>query len=321
MPIDLQTLQDTQDFFGFQSRDTVEKDWHVVQAIRAIQAVDATPFELVFAGGTCLARAHRVVERMSEDVDFKVIAGPGAPSSKSGRKAALSVLKGKVCDALRGSGFHFDPVQDVRAQDGNTYMMFLLDYAERQEDMPVLRPKIQIELNFTVLRTPAEPRPVLSLVAEALKETPEVPAITCTGLTETAAEKFVSLTRRTAMLLAGVARNPDTSLIRHLYDLHQIRTYIDLTRFKDLVDDIQKQDGEQFGHQHPAYRDNPVAETAHAITYLATDNQPREDYEKFMKVMVYGTPVAYADTIKVLFALANHGRDSHIIQEGIGSSS
>jgi hypothetical protein len=44
----------------------------------ARSAFDASPFALVFGGGTALARAHRIVRRMSEDVDFKIVPRPAA---------------------------------------------------------------------------------------------------------------------------------------------------------------------------------------------------------------------------------------------------
>jgi predicted nucleotidyltransferase component of viral defense system len=50
----------------------VEKDWHVVRALAAITAADKGPFQLVFQGGTALSRAHRLIERMSEDIDIKI---------------------------------------------------------------------------------------------------------------------------------------------------------------------------------------------------------------------------------------------------------
>jgi hypothetical protein len=62
--------------------------------------------------------------------------------------------------------------------------------------------------------------PVSSFVAEATNRQPEVPQLACVGLTETAAEKLVSLTRRTAMEMAGASRDPDPTLVRHIYDLH-----------------------------------------------------------------------------------------------------
>jgi hypothetical protein len=64
-------LRPIADFFGLVGTAPVEKDFYVVRAIRTLAALDAAPFALVFGGGTALARAHRLVRRTSEDVDFK----------------------------------------------------------------------------------------------------------------------------------------------------------------------------------------------------------------------------------------------------------
>ena len=68
-----QELLEVRQFFGLPSVQLVEKDWHVIRAMQAISQVDSGIFRLVFAGGTCLARAHKLVQRMSEDVDYKVV--------------------------------------------------------------------------------------------------------------------------------------------------------------------------------------------------------------------------------------------------------
>ena len=75
-----------QDHFGLSQTAAVEKDWHVIRALRAITAVDSDPFRLVFAGGTCLARAHKLVHRMSEDVDFKIVPLNGVLTSGNQRR-------------------------------------------------------------------------------------------------------------------------------------------------------------------------------------------------------------------------------------------
>jgi predicted nucleotidyltransferase component of viral defense system len=63
----------------------------------ALAAIDVTPFDLVFGGGTALARAHRIVRRMSEDVDFTIAA---AAVSRSGLRRQLDRLRGQ--DVCRG---------------------------------------------------------------------------------------------------------------------------------------------------------------------------------------------------------------------------
>src|SRR5262245_51374669 len=50
----------------------VEKDYYVTQAIHTFSNTENDYFCLIFSGGTCLAKAHKIVKRMSEDIDFKI---------------------------------------------------------------------------------------------------------------------------------------------------------------------------------------------------------------------------------------------------------
>lgn len=68
---------------------------HVVRAIAAIAAIDASLFALVFGGGTALARAHKLVRWISEDVDFKIVLKARPPS------VGTSCGNGSACCALR----------------------------------------------------------------------------------------------------------------------------------------------------------------------------------------------------------------------------
>ena len=101
--------------FRLPSVGLVEKDLHVVRAIAALAAIDAAPFALVFGGGTALARAHSIVRRMSEDVDFKIVPLPAAPVSRSDPAAAArraarsgdgSAAGGRLCVRSDGQGPH-----------------------------------------------------------------------------------------------------------------------------------------------------------------------------------------------------------------------
>jgi hypothetical protein len=75
-------------------------------------------------------------------------------------------------------------------------------------------------MTYAPMRQAPMTLPVSSFMAEAHDRLPEVTQIRCVGVTETAAEKLVALTRRTAMELAGLSRDPDPTLVRHIYDLH-----------------------------------------------------------------------------------------------------
>ena len=187
-------LRPIADFFGLPGTAAVAKDFHVVRAIRALAAVDAAPFILIFGGGTALARAHRLVRRMSEDVDFKIVPTPAAPVSRSALHRQRSALRARVTVALQAAGFAFDPKDpaQTRSRDESSYTIWQLPY-ETDGAGQGLRPTIQVELNYAPMRQPPVTLPVASFVAEAMSLPPEVPAIACVGVIETAAEKLVSL--------------------------------------------------------------------------------------------------------------------------------
>ena len=49
----------------------LEKDWFVTKVIRILSENQYPDFFIVFTGGTALSKAHKLVERFSEDVDFR----------------------------------------------------------------------------------------------------------------------------------------------------------------------------------------------------------------------------------------------------------
>ena len=236
-------LRPVADFFGLIGTAPVEKDFHVVQAIAAIAALDATPFTLVFGGGTALARAHKIVRRMSEDVDFKIVPLPAAPVSQSGLRRRLGELRDKVSNALREAGFAFAASDsNPRSRNSNHYAIWQLPYEVQSGVGEGLRPTIQVELTYAELRLPRVLLPISSFVGEAYGLAPELPAMPCVSITETAAEKLVSLTRRTAMDLAGLSRDADPTLVRHIYDLHMMRDLVDAGEVARLAHDIAAAD-------------------------------------------------------------------------------
>jgi len=290
--------------FGLPTLEPVQKDWHVLRALRVISAIDAAPFQLIFAGGTCLARAHRLVARMSEDVDFKVVHLDPAPLSRSKRRGLLGDLRTRVLAALQAEGFRIGP-DDMRSRDENQYTLYNLHYAQEGAVASTLRPTIQVELAHARLRLPAVRLPVSSFVAEAFGRAPEVAAMLCVSVSETAAEKLVSLTRRTAMELRGLSRASDPNLVRHIYDLHAIHAHIDRAAVVELARSIARADAEEFANQYPAYVKDIAGETHYACAALLSDPAIRERYAQFASDMVYGSNVDFDTAVKVTAALVN----------------
>jgi hypothetical protein len=278
----------------------VEKDWHVVRALAAIVAADKGPFQLVFQGGTALSRAHRLIERMSEDIDIKIISEGPPP------RPALRRLRESITGELHKAGFAFDPrnPDHLKSNYESRYTLYRLPYEPIAAGQGTLRPEIQIETSVWPMRRPPVERPVISFVAEAFKRPPEVPAIACAAIVETAAEKFVGLTRRGGAELAGVQRDRDPTLVRHIYDLHVIRDHYDAADVAVLAREIMLADAETYGHQFPAYRDDPLAETLRAVEGIAADRDFVASYATFRRDMVYGEGPNFEAAIATLKSLA-----------------
>lgn len=49
----------------------VEKDWFVTQVISILSDIKSSGYEIVFSGGTALSKAHGLLQRFSEDIDFR----------------------------------------------------------------------------------------------------------------------------------------------------------------------------------------------------------------------------------------------------------
>ncbi len=290
MTYDPADIRAVQDYFGFLRPEPIEKDWHVVQALAAIAALKAAPFRLIFAGGTCLARAHRLVRRMSEDVDLKIVPAESEAISRSQLRRRLSDLRADVTNALLAAGFNFDPADktQVWSRDENRYTVHHLPYAAGDGEGRGLRPTIQIEMTYTALRLAPVTLPVSSFVAEAFGQPPELSAIDCVSVTETAAEKLVGLTRRIAMEIAGVSRAPDPTLVRHIYDLHIIRNTVDPNNVVRLARQIAITDAAEFKNQYPAYETDIGGETRKALAAIESEPVYRDRYASFVQTMVYG---------------------------------
>lgn len=58
---------------GLLTASILEKDIHVTDALCALLGMKHPATQLVFCGGTSLSKAYGLLERMSEDVDLKVV--------------------------------------------------------------------------------------------------------------------------------------------------------------------------------------------------------------------------------------------------------
>jgi hypothetical protein len=76
-----------------------------------------------------------------------------------------------------------------------------------------------------------------------------------------------------------------------------------------LAREIMRADVEAYGHQFPAYRENPVAETLRAVGGLAADDRFASYYAEFLRDMVYSEVPDFKTALATVSALANGLRE------------
>src|SRR5687767_13838464 len=77
----------------------LEKDVFITEATVAMAGLSNEDVRVIFCGGTSLSKAHRLIERMSEDVDFKLEVRH--TESKNARRTLLRAFRERALQTLR----------------------------------------------------------------------------------------------------------------------------------------------------------------------------------------------------------------------------
>jgi hypothetical protein len=194
----------------------VEKDWFVVQAIRLLIGLGTDDIQPIFSGGTSLLKAHNLICRFSEDIDFKLALSEAfIARSQSARRSSLSRFKKRAVGAWTEAGFMN---VEVEAGSGNAYIKIEMDYPTVFAGHEALRPHILAEISAKPPRLPAIDRPVASFVAQFSGAPPEVASLPCVDPVETAADKVSAFAWR-ALARDRNSEKDDPTIVRHLHDL------------------------------------------------------------------------------------------------------
>ncbi|CEE93594.1 conserved hypothetical protein [Xenorhabdus nematophila str. Anatoliense] len=96
---------DVADALGIESTAIVEKDHYIVELLNLIKPLEFESHQLVFAGGTALAKVGIPLNRMSEDVDIKLVPRPGftAQYSRSKRKDIRKYIIQVILESVTSS--------------------------------------------------------------------------------------------------------------------------------------------------------------------------------------------------------------------------
>jgi len=281
-----------------------EKDLLITEVLRTVVAVDSDGIQLVFCGGTCLSKAHGLIERMSEDIDFKLVLPQGL--SRSARSRLLSQFKKRLAAVLVDAGFAV-PANEIIARDENSYVSLNLHYESRFAPVASLRPEIKVELNARPPVLPTSPLPIPSMLDVLIQAPKSGLHVECIGVEETLAEKVLSFLRRTAEARAGRNRaDYDDRLVRHLYDVRAIaRGREGLVLPHEHFAALVAGDATQFRNQYPEFEEDPVGQMRVILDALHHEADAFErDYLRFVDELVFGEPVTFAEARAVFIELA-----------------
>lgn len=296
---DLTTLfSEVADALGIESVAIVEKDHYIVELLALLKPLSFDAHQLVFAGGTALAKSGVILNRMSEDVDIKLVPTVAFLAlSRSQRRGIRKTVIQSVIDAITATGM-FGVDDDLKVtRDEYRYNDIPVRYPQRLAQAPCLRPFIKLELMESDLLEPAEARDIHTFATDMMKKPAVVQAFPSVTVTSTQAEKLVAMLRRTATVVRNVERFDDTTLVRHIYDIWCIMNagHVDIARLTSFVEITIVQDIRRYGKQYPQFCDSPVAELKLGLEELTNNPVHQERYQQFVTPMVFGTQATWEE--------------------------
>ncbi len=264
----------------------IEKDFYVVEAIRILVNCAAEDITPVFSGGTALLKAHKLIKRFSEDMDFKLhLSDAFIGKSGSQRKAILSGYKREIVDAWVSGGFE---ILGVQAHDQNGFMVITMKYPsviEADSMHLALRPHILAEISAKPPKLPTLAKSVQSFVSVERGEKPEVTSLACIDPVETAADKLSAFAWR-SIVRDRNHPNDDPAIIRHVHDLAKLAPVVEQdATFPELLAEVMLADSNRGQGQLTDI--SPAERLARMNDILHSDQALKADYETFVLAMTF----------------------------------
>ncbi|WP_232287960.1 nucleotidyl transferase AbiEii/AbiGii toxin family protein [Verminephrobacter eiseniae] len=238
-----------------------------------------------------------MLDRMSEDVDYKLVPTPETMVLSNGkRRAALGDFAKAAIDALQAGRFGQGSVER-RSRNANAYTRLDVSYESAFSKPAALRGHLLVEFNHSPLRLEPDKRLVgLLLDKLALGAYTDPFEVECIALQEALTEKLVSFPRRLSMLLArhsdparalGCEADGDSSLVRHLYDARRLlQVHPELAEdgagLAKLVDAAVRQDMAAFANQHPEFVADPGLELLLAMKFAKASPDLAAQFDAFV---------------------------------------
>lgn len=281
---------DVADAIGLGNPAIVEKDYYVVQLLKIISSLSFEYHDIVFSGGTALAKSSINTYRMSEDVDIKLVPKEtySQADSRSARRKVRKAVKQLIEETILQSHV-FIIEQNPIILNEYQYFCFDIRFPQEYQQAPCLRPFIKLEFIESDLLSASSSRPIQSIYAEVLKQGVELNAMNCSSILDTQAEKLLSMLRRTASVARNLERDDDETLIRHIYDTWCIQQAqaSPVPELVSMVAKALKADIWRYGNQHPQLVKSPIEELRYGLHLLQNDPKHEVRYNDYISPMVY----------------------------------
>ncbi len=290
---DLKTaFAEAADALGIGAISIVEKDYYVVELLRVLQPLRFDSHQLVFSGGTALAKSGIDLNRMSEDVDINLIPRAGFSKNTRGQRRTIrKQIVSAVCESIEQSDlFQFDDEIPKETRDEHRYNCLSVRYPQEFPQAPYLRPFIKLELVETEMFQAPQTRSITSLVFDVAQLGSPVEDFPLATLDSTRVEKLITVMRRTAARIRNSERDDDESLVRHIYDHFKITEVsgVGIGPLIELAVAIIAKDANRYGNQHLQMREEPIAELRLGLGEIGKNPIYKERYEEFVIPMVFG---------------------------------
>ena len=305
----LELIQATANHIGIPAVH-VEKDYWVTRVLKRIRESDYSEV-VVFKGGTSLSKAHRLIERFSEDVDLAL--KREWEVSDSQRRSLIRSIEREIAQDLQYVPGHPRESKHGRfRKTAHAFPMGTVTAALGQVSDTLL-----IEINSFADPEPSFKMPIATLIHDFLIAAgrPDLVrlhqldsfSIQVLCVERTLCEKIMGLVR------AGYEANPGQEFrrrIRHFYDLVMIMRVDDYQKFVasdafvDLMVEVRESDRASMPGAH-AWLSPSLSKAAIVADARGLWNQVRSEFQGSFRDMVYGDSIP--DDAEVLECLASIG--------------
>lgn len=266
----------------------VEKDWHSVQVLKALAAHESDEIITIFSGGTSLSKGYGLLQRFSEDLDFRC--RYQNESTNNQKKKLRSAYKASIISSVQ-SIEHISLDNDT-VKAASNYIKFPLAYLQNHPGHSSLRPHLEVEFSFTQPRLPPIKKQIQSFISQFTGSEPET-SILCLSALETGADKLSALTWR-VLKRDRAAENDDPAMIRHLHDLCALKSTLEIEKslFVKTANEAFEED-QKSGKR--VIEQNFSESMKMAYQQLKSDAKYQAEYSLFVDAMSYADDSERAD--------------------------